>query len=168
MRTLRSTPQWLRLVAPSVATGHVVREVGGGGDACGASDARIGWLSTVRAEAITNLLDNAAHHAPGSPVRITALQESGHVVVRVRDAGRRVPDGQEAAVFDRGVRDRWSWGSGLALPIGRDLLAVDGGGISISPSTPESPGCTVVMRLPSPVTPDAREWQHSGVCGATS
>ncbi len=39
--------------------------------------------SETLAEVITNLLDNAAHHAPGSPVQIAALQESGHVVVRV-------------------------------------------------------------------------------------
>jgi two-component system OmpR family sensor kinase len=124
--------------------------------------------SKTLAEVITNLLDNAAHHAPGSPVRITALRESGHVVVRVRDFGPGVPAGQEAAVFDRGVRDRWSGGSGLGLQICRDLLAADGGTISISPSTPDCPGCTVVMRLPSPVTPGATEWPLSSVSSAAS
>jgi signal transduction histidine kinase len=124
--------------------------------------------SKTLAEVITNLLDNAAHHAPGSPVRIVALQESGHVVVRVRDFGPGVPAGQEAAVFDRGGRDRWLAGSGLGLRICRDLLAADGGIISISPSTPDCPGCTVVMRLPSPVTPRAMEWPLASVCGAAS
>jgi two-component system OmpR family sensor kinase len=124
--------------------------------------------SETLAEVIANLLDNAARHAPGSPVRITALQESGHVVVRVRDFGPGVSAGQEAAVFDRGVRDRWSRGSGLGLPICCDLLAADGGTISISPSTPDCPGCTVVVRLPCPVTPSATVWPLSSVCGVAS
>jgi two-component system, OmpR family, sensor kinase len=124
--------------------------------------------SEMLAEVITNLLDNAAQHAPGSPVRITAFQESGHVVVRVRDFGRGVPAGQEVAVFGRGVSDRWSGGSGLGLPICRDLLAADGGTISISPSTPDCPGCTVVMRLPSPAAPGATAWPLMSVSSAAS
>jgi two-component system OmpR family sensor kinase len=120
------------------------------------------------AQVITDLLDNAAHHAPGSPVRISALQESGHVVVRVRDFGPGIPAGQEAAVFDRGVHDRWSRGSGLGLHICRNLLAADGGSISISPSTPDCPGCTVVTRLPSASTPGATEWPLSSVSSAAS
>ncbi|GAA5110881.1 sensor histidine kinase [Pseudonocardia adelaidensis] len=124
--------------------------------------------SEMLAEVITNLLDNAAQHAPGSPLRISALQESGHVVVRVRDFGPGVPAGQEAAVFDRGVRDRWSRGSGLGLHICRDLLAADGGTISIRRSTPDCPGCTVVIRLPSPVTSGVTDRLLSRLSSAAS
>jgi K+-sensing histidine kinase KdpD len=101
-------------------------------------------------------------------VRISARQESGHVVIRVRDFGPGVPTNQGAAVFDRGVRDRWSTGSGLGLHICQGLLAGDGGSISISPSTPDRAGCTVVMRLPSPVTPGATQTPLSSVSSAAS
>jgi signal transduction histidine kinase len=200
MRTSRSTSQWSRLVAPGVATRHVIRDVAVGTlavallvagclyalGAVALKDVTLVMANVIEAtramgsmlavlvasskrlaQVITNLLNNAAQHAPGSSVRISALQESGHVVVRVRDFGR-VPAGQGAAVFERGVRDRWSRGSGLGLHISRDLLAGDGGTISIGPSTPDYSGCTVVMRVPGPATPGANQTPLSSVSSAAS
>lgn len=105
--------------------------------------------STVLAEVVTNLLANAADHAPGSPVRVSATRQGDEVVIRIRDFGPGVAPGCERAVFERGIRDERSGGVGLGLHISRELLASDNGSIAIRPSTPDRPGCTVVIRLPA-------------------
>jgi two-component system, OmpR family, sensor kinase len=103
--------------------------------------------SAALAQVITNLIDNAARHAPGSPVRITATSRERRVVIRVRDFGPGVPTGQERAVFEPGVRDDGPDGLGLGLHICRRLLAAENGSIFIRPTDPERPGCAVMVEL---------------------
>lgn len=107
---------------------------------------------TVLAEVVTNLLANAADHAPGSPVRVSATRQGGEVVIRIRDFGPGIDPGRECAVFEHGVRGDGSGGLGLGLHISRRLLASQNGSIAIDPSAPDRPGCTVVIRLPAATT----------------
>jgi two-component system OmpR family sensor kinase len=105
--------------------------------------------STVLAEVVTNLLANTAEHAPGSPVCVSATDQGDEVVIRIRDFGPGIAPGRECAVFERGFRDERSGGLGLGLHVSRTLLASENGSIAIDPSAPDSPGCTVVIRLPA-------------------
>ena len=109
--------------------------------------------STVLAQVITNLLGNAALHAPGSPVRISVTRRDERIVICVRDFGPGVPAGSERAVLEPGVRDRSRPGHGLGLHICRGLLAAEKGSIAIRTADPQRPGCTVLVELlaaPSP------------------
>ncbi|MGD9530553.1 MAG: sensor histidine kinase [Pseudonocardia sp.] len=112
-------------------------------------DLRAVGSSTVLAQVVTNLLGNAAVHAPGSPVRITAYRAGARVVVRVRDFGPGIPPGQEAAVFERGVADKRHGGSGLGLHICYRLLAAEGGAVAVSTAAADRPGCTIIVRVPA-------------------
>lgn len=105
--------------------------------------------STVLAQVITNVLGNVAQHAPGSPAEISATGHGDLVEIRVRDFGPGVPPGREQAMFEAGERHARTGGAGLGLHICRGLLATEGGTIAILPITPDRPGCTVVVSLPS-------------------
>jgi two-component system OmpR family sensor kinase len=118
-------------------------------------------------QVITDLVANAARHAPKSPVWISATQRSGRVVIRVRDVGLGVPHGHERAVFEPGVRDHRLGGLGLGLGICRDLLSAEDGSIAICPTDPERPGCVVVVELPAG-PPDARASQSLVASGVPS
>lgn len=109
--------------------------------------------STVLAQVVTNLLDNAARHAPGSPVRVTVHEAGDQIAIRVRDFGPGIPPGWESAVFERGIHDKRAGGSGLGLSICRRLVAGQCGTIAVGPSTPDRPGCTIVVRIPAAQTP---------------
>lgn len=112
-------------------------------------DLRAFGSSTDLAQVLTNLIENAARHAPDSPVRVSAFRDGDEVVVRVRDFGPGVPPGHEQAVFEPWVRDERAGGSGLGLHICRRLLEDVGGTIIVRPSVSERPGCTVVVRVPA-------------------
>ena len=99
------------------------------------------------AQVITNLVANAARHAPESPVWISATRRTRQVVICVRDCGPGVPPGHERAVFSPGVHDRLRGGLGLGLTICRDLLSAENGSITIPPADPERPGCVAIVKL---------------------
>jgi two-component system OmpR family sensor kinase len=121
--------------------------------------------STMLAQVVTNLIGNAARHAPGTPVRLSAFRDGDEIVIHVRDFGPGVPPGREQAVFEPRVRDERASGTGLGLHICRGLLEVAGGSIAIRPSTPDRVGCTVVVRLPAAPapTPASRSLLPAGV-----
>ena len=109
--------------------------------------------SRVLAEVIANVLGNAAQHAPGAPVWISADRRDGRVTIEIRDLGPGVALGREQALFEPGVRGARSRGSGLGLHISRRLLAADNGTITIRPANPRQPGCTVVVEVPAVPVP---------------
>jgi two-component system, OmpR family, sensor kinase len=134
------------LVILHAATGMDIRlDTDHGLHAIGSSD--------VLAQIVTNLIGNAARHAPGSPVRIGAYRDGTELVIRVRDFGPGVPAGREQAVFEPYVRDEGAGGSGLGLHICRKLIAAAGGSITLRPSTKGRSGCTVVVRMPAAPAP---------------
>jgi two-component system OmpR family sensor kinase len=108
--------------------------------------------SAVLAQVVTNLLANCDRHAPGAPVALTAQRQGETVVVEVRDAGPGLPPGREDAVLERGVRDESAGGTGLGLHISRQLVAREGGTLTVR--TADSPrGCVATVTMPA--APDA-------------
>jgi signal transduction histidine kinase len=79
-------------------------------------------------EVLHILLDNAARHAPGATVTITAERSDGWTEIRVADDGPGVPAELAEEVFARGARREGSTGQGLGLHMARQLL-VDVGGM---------------------------------------
>jgi two-component system, OmpR family, sensor kinase len=101
------------------------------------------------AQVVTNLLANAERHAPGSPVRITALGRGGKVEIRVRDFGPGIAAGREQAVLEPGVRDERAGGRGLGLHLCRTLLGAEEATIEVAAADGRAPGCVVLLVLPA-------------------
>jgi signal transduction histidine kinase len=101
--------------------------------------------------AIGNLVDNAVRHAD-TRVRLAASRHDGQVRVVVTDDGHGIPDAERERVFDRfarldEARDRDSGGSGLGLPITRELVRRAGGSVRLEDA---APGVRAVVSLPVP------------------
>ena len=104
-------------------------------------------------QVLTNLVDNALRHAPGSPVVITvAGRADGGVRVDVSDEGPGIAQDQQRLVFEKfgqgGGRRRA--GTGLGLYISRGLARAHGGDLAVT-SEPGQ-GATFTLTLP-PGTP---------------
>ncbi|GAB1644131.1 ATP-binding protein [Krasilnikovia sp. MM14-A1259] len=101
--------------------------------------------------AVRNLLDNAARHAR-STVTVSVWQDDcAHLVVA--DDGRGIDPGDRQRVFDRFVRlddsrARHDGGSGLGLPITREIVDNHGGSVRIDDGT--GAGAIFHVRLPLP------------------
>lgn len=112
--------------------------------------------SALLVSAISNLLRNAARHAPGSRVSVDARTCEEAVTIKVDDEGPGVPEAEREAVFDRlhrGGRARRSGGGlGLGLPLTREVARRHGGDCWIA----EGPGCRVRLRLPAVDPPGER------------
>jgi len=86
-------------------------------------------------EMLGNLLDNACKWTK-SRVAVTAIADSGNVVIAVDDDGAGLNTGMREQVLKRGVRaDEAAPGSGLGLAIVRDLAEAYGGSITLEPSS---------------------------------
>ncbi len=100
---------------------------------------------------VGNLVDNAARHAPGSPVEVEAAWEDGAYVLSVADRGPGIPDGDLDRIFDRFYKadpSRSGGGSGLGLAIARQHARRLGGELTAH----HRPGGGLVFRLAIPVT----------------
>jgi two-component system phosphate regulon sensor histidine kinase PhoR len=90
---------------------------------------------TKTAQVLANLFDNAARFSPpGSAVDVSARNENGELVIRVRDHGPGLAPEHWGRVFERfykvdPARPRQSGGSGLGLSISRHLVLAQGGRI---------------------------------------
>lgn len=107
------------------------------------------------AEALRQLLDNAARYSPnGVAVCVTTARADGHVKIDVRDAGPGIPADDLPHIFDRFYRqDRahTSPGFGLGLSIAKRIVEAHDGQIAVA-STPGQ-GTTLSIFLPLLVTP---------------
>ena len=82
-------------------------------------------------QVITNLLENAARHAPpGSVVRITAVAGDDEVAVTVTDDGPGVPAELLPEIFEPFRRGPGGGSSGVGLAICRALVEAHGGHIA--------------------------------------
>ncbi|MDQ4129799.1 MAG: HAMP domain-containing histidine kinase, partial [Actinomycetota bacterium] len=109
------------------------------------------WLDGDEvSEAIANLLDNARRYAK-TRVTLSVERRGTNVIVRVTDDGPGVPPGEQERIFARFATLDPSGGSGLGLPIARevarahdgDLTYEDGTFVLTLPLTPWSwPGAT--------------------------
>jgi len=100
--------------------------------------------------AVANLVDNAVRHAD-TGVRLGASLRGGAVVVVVTDDGHGIPEAERERVFDRfarldEARDRDSGGTGLGLPIARELVRRAGGAVRLEDA---APGVRAVVSLPA-------------------
>ncbi|WP_433476107.1 sensor histidine kinase [Spirillospora sp. CA-142024] len=98
---------------------------------------------------LTNLLDNAERHAE-SRVDITVAREDGVAVLEVLDDGEGVAENARDLVFQRFARLEDSKlrdpaGTGLGLPIAREIARLHGGTLTIEDS---ARGARFVLRMP--------------------
>ncbi len=88
-------------------------------------------------QVLTNLLSNAAKFTPeGGRVAVRSFTADGQGVVEVEDTGAGIPPGQLDAIFERfrQVGDTLTGkpeGTGLGLPISRDIVHHHGGSLSV-------------------------------------
>lgn len=85
------------------------------------------------AQVLVALLDNARHHAPGSPVDVRAATRAGVALLYVEDRGPGMSRGMYERVFERGVCGVQSTGSGFGLFVARRLMVEQGGSIVARP-----------------------------------
>jgi signal transduction histidine kinase len=107
------------------------------------------------ARVVRNLLENAARYA-ASAVSVTLRATGGELELVVADDGPGIGAADRNRVFDRftrldDARSRDEGGSGLGLPIAREIVEAHGGRISIG----DGPGGRVIMRLPAASAPTA-------------
>ncbi|NDU77533.1 sensor histidine kinase [Actinomadura sp. DSM 109109] len=98
---------------------------------------------------LTNLLDNAERHAE-SRVDVTVAREDGTAVLEVVDDGTGIAEKNRDLVFQRFARledskARDPGGTGLGLPIAREIARLHGGTLTIEDS---ERGARFVLRIP--------------------
>jgi signal transduction histidine kinase len=80
---------------------------------------------------VRNLLDNAFRHGAGHPVELEVDERGGRLVIRVRDHGSGISEGNRDRVFQRFfTTERDRGGTGLGLAIVRAVAATRGGDLS--------------------------------------
>jgi signal transduction histidine kinase len=118
---------------------------------------------------VVNLVENAQRYAATS-MWVTADDRSDLLVIDVDDDGPGIPDADRDRVFERFTRldesrTAHTGGSGLGLPIARDLARALGGTLQLS-DPPEGAGCRFRITIPrhptDGPTPDIRVPADSG------
>jgi signal transduction histidine kinase len=110
---------------------------------------------------VINLVDNAVRHAR---TEVSLTLETGTlagrptVTVRVTDDGAGIPAGERERVFDRfyrlqASRSRESGGTGLGLPIVRDLVRAHGGTVRLTTRPDGASGLQATVILPAAAPP---------------
>jgi two-component system CheB/CheR fusion protein len=100
-----------------------------------------------------NLLSNAAKYTPhGGHVHLSAQQDRGRVVVRVKDDGAGIPPEMLDSIFDLFVQaqntlDRSAGGLGVGLTLVRSLVTMHGGSV-MARSEGVGRGTELVVELP--------------------
>jgi two-component system OmpR family sensor kinase len=99
------------------------------------------------AQAVLNLVNNALTHTPdGTPVRVGARQDPGHVVLTVADDGPGIPDEIRDRLYEPFVRaGEAPTSTGLGLSVVRAVAQAHGGHVSLD-TGPE--GSTFAVHLP--------------------
>ncbi len=103
-------------------------------------------------QVMLNLLENALKFTPdGGQIEVRVVPEKDRVCVSISDTGVGIPEEEIDRVFERfyrvdKTRSRESGGSGLGLPIARQIIEAHGGTIGMEPE-PER-GTSVTFCLP--------------------
>lgn len=107
------------------------------------------WLK----QALINLLDNALRYTPSGGAVTIRLQAVGHdVTVAVEDTGHGIEPENIPHLFERFYRTDWarakdSAGTGLGLPIVKEIMEAHGGSISVTSEV--NKGSVFTLRLPA-------------------
>ncbi|MDX6738259.1 HAMP domain-containing sensor histidine kinase [Actinocorallia sp. A-T 12471] len=109
------------------------------------------------ARVLENLLANAVRHGR-SGVRVQVRVEDGDAVMGVYDDGDGVPEADRERIFERFARlkesrERDSGGTGLGLPIAREIARNYGGSLAVA----EGEGGRFELRLPIADPPEPQE-----------
>ncbi|WP_106398801.1 PAS domain-containing sensor histidine kinase [Actinocorallia populi] len=101
---------------------------------------------------VNNLLANARRHAR-TRVEVSLRADGGQAVLEVRDDGPGIPDDEKEAVFRRFYRRSDAQrsdpdGTGLGLPISRQIAQAHGGTLHAADHPDGSPGARLILRLP--------------------
>jgi heavy metal sensor kinase len=108
------------------------------------------WLKL----ALINLLDNALHYTPSGGAVTVRLQAVGEeVVVSVEDTGHGIEPEHLPHLFERFYRTDWarakdSGGTGLGLPIVKEIAEAHGGSISVTSQV--NKGSIFTLCVPAP------------------
>ena len=97
------------------------------------------------AEALGNLVENAARHATGR-VRIETTAAGDRLELAVVDDGPGIPEAVRAVALARGGRGDERGGAGLGLAIVQDIAAAWGGTLALDEARP---GLKAVLTLPA-------------------
>jgi len=106
------------------------------------------WLK----QALINLLDNALHYTPSGGAVTVRLQACGEgVSVAVEDTGHGIEPEHLPHLFERFYRTDWArakdaGGTGLGLPIVKEIAEAHGGTISVTSQVDK--GSVFTLRLP--------------------
>lgn len=106
---------------------------------------------TLLRELIANLVDNALKYTQsGGQVTLRCMTCGTTLEIDVSDNGPGIPEGQRESVFERFRRLPGSSasGSGLGLPISREIVACHGGTIDVASGTNGSGTC-IRVRMPA-------------------
>jgi two-component system sensor histidine kinase KdpD len=108
--------------------------------------------SRLVAEALTNLVENAAQYSPpDSAIIVRARVEADELIISVTDHGPGIPPEETGLIFDKFYRGRHparrvSEGTGMGLAIARGLVGAHGGRIWVE-SAPAQ-GATFTIAIP--------------------
>ena len=111
------------------------------------------WLK----QALINLLDNALRYTPSGGAVTVRLQPVGQdVAVAVEDTGHGIEPESIPHLFERFYRTDWarakdSAGTGLGLPIVKEIMEAHGGSISVTSEV--NKGSIFTLRLPALAQP---------------
>lgn len=100
-------------------------------------------------QVLSNLIENAAKHAPRSTVEVRARAVGGQVSVSVSDDGDGIAPEEQTLIFERFGRASGAAekpGTGLGLHISRTIAEAHGGKLEVS-SAPGQ-GATFILTLP--------------------
>jgi signal transduction histidine kinase len=102
---------------------------------------------------LLNLLSNAVKFTDAGGVDVVVASEGGSVFVNVRDSGPGIPERDRANIFEPFVQldtsaTRRHGGTGLGLPVSRELARMLGGEVQLR-STPGE-GSTFTLRISTP------------------
>ncbi|MCP9448577.1 MAG: ATP-binding protein [Nitrospira sp.] len=107
------------------------------------------WLK----QAMINLLDNALRYTPaGGTVTVRARAEGREVLIEVEDTGHGIEPEHIPHLFERFYRTEWAKaedaaGTGLGLPIVKEIVEAHGGTISVTSRVGQ--GSVFTLRIPA-------------------
>jgi two-component system sensor histidine kinase BaeS len=108
------------------------------------------WLK----QALINLLDNALHYTPsGGAVTVRLQSAREEVTVAVEDTGHGIEPEHLPHLFERFYRTDWArakdaGGTGLGLPIVKEIAEAHGGTVSVTSQVEK--GSVFTLHLPIP------------------
>ncbi|PZQ65759.1 MAG: hybrid sensor histidine kinase/response regulator [Phenylobacterium zucineum] len=108
---------------------------------------------TRLAQVVSNLLNNAARYTPaGGRIALHARIVEGFAEIDVSDTGIGIPPEMQSKIFElfaqvKSPTERAQEGLGIGLALGKQLMELHGGAISLASSRPGA-GSTFRVRLP--------------------